>query len=197
MKRMIIFVVSIVIVLLIVIICLSVRKNEEYKKEINNNTQNSIYETERLQTETTFADNKVKDNHEKENQEDNLKNIEDIKLYDVDGKETNYIFTYKNIDFTAIYTKDNWKIIDSYKITNKKDMEIICSALINVHPIHGKDKVSYRTPQDLVSEWKLHNLAFALLPEDSKWKSNAKDVDLNPEDQGKSLEEFFNSRITE
>ena len=123
-----------------------------------------------------------------------LSSTEDINLRDIDGKKTNYSFTYKNQDFSAKYTKDNWHIKDSYKIANAKDMGIICQALIDVHPIHGKDMKSYRTVDDLVYEWQQHNLAYNLLPDDNSWKSHAKDVDFNPADQGKSLAEIYEAR---
>ena len=118
-----------------------------------------------------------------------------IKLYNKSNDGKNYTFTYKDEDFTAIYTEDNWKIVDSYKITNKEDMKSICEALIKVHPIHGKDMVSYRTVEDLVYEWEQHNIAYNVLPTDSKWSSSAKDVDLNPEDQGKNITDFVKNRI--
>lgn len=123
-----------------------------------------------------------------------LKSTRDINLRDTDGKKTNYLFTYKNEDFTAIYTKDNWKIKNSYKITNGQDIAYICKALIDVHPIHGKDMKSYRTVDDLVYEWQQHNLAYNLLPDDNSWKSHAKDVDLDPADQGKSIAEIYEAR---
>lgn len=123
-----------------------------------------------------------------------LKSTRDINLRDTDGKKTNYLFTYKNEDFTAIYTKDNWKIKNSYKITNGQDIAYICKALIDVHPIHGKDMKSYRTVDDLVYEWQQHNLAYNLLPDDNSWKSHAKDVDLDPDDQGKSIAEIYEAR---
>ena len=123
-----------------------------------------------------------------------LSSTADINLHDIDGKETNYIFTYNNEDFSAKYTKDNWHITDSYKITNKSDLAIICQALIDVHPIHGKDMKSYRTVDDLVYEWQQHNLAYMFLPNDNSWKLHAKDVDLDPADQGRSLEEMYEAR---
>lgn len=123
-----------------------------------------------------------------------LKSTRDINLRDIDGKKTNYLFTYKNEDFTAIYTKDNWKIKNSYKITNGQDIAYICKALTDVHPIHGKDMKSYRTVDDLVYEWQQHNLAYNILPDDNSWKSHAKDVDLDPADQGKSLAEIYEAR---
>lgn len=123
-----------------------------------------------------------------------LNSTKDINLRDTDGKRTNYLFTYKNEDFTAIYTKDNWKIKNSYKITNGMDIAFICKALIDIHPIHGKDMQSYRTVDDLVYEWQQHNLAYNILPDDNSWKEHAKDVDLDPADQGKSLAEIYEAR---
>ena len=52
-----------------------------------------------------------------------------------------------------------------------------------------------RTPEDLASEWEQHNLAFALLPEGVDLKESARHVDLNPEDQGKSILEFARERL--
>ncbi len=124
-----------------------------------------------------------------------LTSTEDIKLHDVDGKSRNYSFTYKNKAYTAIYTKDNWQIKDSYTIKSRKDMAIICQALIEIHQIHGRDMVSYRTAEDMVDEWVQHNIAYNLLSEDHKWKANAKDVDFNPEDQGKSMKEMYDDRM--
>ena len=123
-----------------------------------------------------------------------LSYTEDINLRDLDGKKSNYLFTYKNQDYSAKYTKDNWHIKDSYKITDAKDIGIICQALIEVHTIHGKDLKSYRKVDDLVYEWQQHNLAYNLLPEDNPWRENAKDVDLDPADQGRSLKELYESR---
>ena len=123
-----------------------------------------------------------------------LNSTSDINLHDTDGKQTNYVFTYKNENFSAKYTKDNWHIKDSYKITNKYDIAYICKALMDIHPIHGKDMKSYRTIDDLVYEWRQHNLAYTILPDDNQWKSHAKDVDLDPADQGRSLEEMYEAR---
>ena len=54
---------------------------------------------------------------------------------------------------------------------------------------------SWRSPEDMMYEWVQHNLAYEYLPESSEWKIRAKDVDLNPEDQGKSMREMFNVRM--
>jgi len=113
----------------------------------------------------------------------------------VDGVGSKYEFTYGGEVFTAIYTPDNWKIIDSYKIDKEADILLICQILAAEHPVHGKDMVSYRTPDDMSVEWQQHNLAYKVLPSDHKWKNNAKDVDLDPKDQGKTLSEMFLSRV--
>ena len=126
-----------------------------------------------------------------EESESILNNKEEINLTSID--DTYYLFTYNNEEFSAVYTYDNWTIYDSYRVKNKKDIEIICTALIEIHPIHGKDLVSYRTSEDMAYEWLQHNIAYELLPE-SDFKNSAKNVDLDPLDQGKSLEEIYRSR---
>ena len=174
-------VISIILILLIaILIVIGFRLNSKEIKSDNDN----IVEVSKENDE----------NYINEDEKGYIDNIQEINLHDIDGNEKNYLFTYKGENYSAIYTKDNWHIVDSYKITNEKDMEIICQALINIHPIHGKDKISFRNVQDLVYEWVQHNIAYNLLPEDNKWKTNAKDVDFNPEDQGKNLKDFYESR---
>ena len=119
---------------------------------------------------------------------------EDINLRDIYGGGSTYLFTYDGEDYTAIYYYDNWCIYDSYKITKKRDMKKICQALIDEHPIHGSDYESFRTASDMAYEWKQHNIAYALLPDDNPWKKTSGNVDFDPEDQGKSLEELYESR---
>ena len=118
----------------------------------------------------------------------------EIALRDVDGNGKNYTFPYGGEDFKAQYTTDNWKIVDSYKITDTADMTAICQALLDVHPVHGRDMQSIRTAEDMAFEWQQHNLVYELLPEDNPWRRNAKDVDLNPEDQNKTLQEMYEDR---
>ena len=118
----------------------------------------------------------------------------DLELTDIDGKGKNYSFTYGGEEFSATYKTDNWKIVDSYRIDNEADMKIICQSLIDEHPVHGKDMVSYRTADDMVYEWQLHNIAYAFLSDDETLINKAKDVDFNPEDQGRTLEELYYSR---
>ena len=92
------------------------------------------------------------------------------------------------------YTTDNWKIYDSYKIKNMVDMKDICQKLIDINPIHGSDMVSYRTSDDMVYEWFQHNIAYEILSDDNVWRMSAKDVDFDPQDQGKSLKEIYEDR---
>ena len=126
--------------------------------------------------------------------EKKLNDTSDIGLTDTDGAGTNYTFEYGGRNYTAIYTPDNWKIRDSYRIQNSEDMLIICQGLIDEHPVHGKDLVSFRTAEDMVYEWKVHNLAYEYLEDDDPLKSHVTDVDFDPKDQGITIEEFYKSR---
>jgi hypothetical protein len=133
---------------------------------------------------------------EKKKDSDESKMAQDIEivLKDVDGKQTTYSFEYNNKTYTAIFSNGCWKIIDSYKIKNTNAMNAICKALIEVHPILGKDRKSYRTVGDLVYEWVQHNLAYSILSDESEFKLRAKDVDLDPDDQGKNFMELYEDR---
>jgi len=123
-----------------------------------------------------------------------LSDVKDIGLTSTDGSGKNYVFYCNGEEFSAVYREDNWKIIDSYKIENSADMKIICQALIDEHPVHGRDMVSYRTAEDMVYEWEIHNLAYSFLKDDETMRAKAKDVDFDPEDQGRTLEEIYYSR---
>lgn len=123
-----------------------------------------------------------------------INSSEDINLVCTDKNGRNFSFTYNKEKYTAIYTIDNWCIKNSYKIKNKKDITYVCEALIKVHPIHGADKKSYRTADDMMYEWVQHNIAYDYLPDGNLWKSHARDVDLNPDDQGKSMMEMYGAR---
>lgn len=123
-----------------------------------------------------------------------LKSAADIELTDTDGYGKNYHFYYAGDDFTAIYTPDNWKVKDSYRVHSEADMIIICQALIDEHPVHGKDLVSYRTAEDMAYEWQIHNMGYAFFTDDENLRNKAKDVDFDPKDQGLTIEEFYESR---
>ena len=120
-----------------------------------------------------------------------LSSAEDLNLTPQDDKGRNYTFTYNGKEYKAIHTTDHWKIIDSYDINNEPDMLIICQALIDLHQIHGKDMVSYRTADDMVYEWEVHNLGYALVSDGDSMKSHLKDIDFDPKDQGCSFDEIY------
>ena len=128
-------------------------------------------------------------------EENNVGYIEDeLEIKDMDGKNTNYEFVYRDEVYKVLYLNDTWKIYNSYKITNNSDMRKICRALVNIHKIPSSDYKSYRTVDDMVYEWKQHNLAFQVLPAGNSFRDSAKDVDLDPKDQGKSLVEMYEDR---
>ena len=157
---------------------------------------NELTETE-SDGESPVSDNSLETEEETAAEAENsgkLSSVDDIGLHAVDETGKNYAFSYHQEEFLAQYTPDNWKIIDSYKITDTDDIVIICQALSDVHPVHGRDMESFRTPEDMAFEWLQHNIAYAFLPDDSPWKRSAKDVDLNPADQGKTFEEMYEDR---
>ena len=125
-----------------------------------------------------------------------LSSADDLELTDLNGEDWDFEFVYGDRTFEAIYTaySERWTIKDSYLIHNRDDMKIICEALIEIHPIHGRDYVSYRTPEDMVYEWGQHNLAYNVLPDNNRWRDHARDVDFDPEDQGRSLYDMFMAR---
>lgn len=192
--------------------CASSETNDEQSVEAPvtsaETTTTTQQETETTTTELVTSDEPQHESYDdglyadaeplwdEEDEEDTalLSQPSDIGIYDIDGANTNFRFTYGDEEYTAIYTPDNWKIVDSYKIDNYSDMQIICQALIEINPVHGSDMQSYRTAEDMAYEWEQHNIAYAILPEDSAWRNNAKDVDLNPADQGKSIYELYKDR---
>lgn len=135
-------------------------------------------------SEKSIDDFKAKDN------ESVLESADDLMLI-TDGDDMNYSFIYNGNEFRAEYTEDHWKIYDSYRVDSAKDMSYICEMLISEHPIHGKDMVSYRTADDMAYEWIQHNLVFALVNNVPEILERAKDVDFNPEDQGKSVLDYY------
>ena len=125
---------------------------------------------------------------------------ESVKLNDTDGSGTKYTFTYQGQTFTAEFTvnpgdkKENWRIYDSYLIRSRADMVMICSELIKLHGVHGRDMVSWRTAEDMADEWQIHNTAYDFLPDGNK-REHAKDVDFDPDDQGKSFWDFVKESL--
>lgn len=127
-----------------------------------------------------------------------FKTAHDLKLSPTDGEWGEcYEFRYGEDVFSVIYTENNWKIINSYKIDNAQDMRIICQALIDIHPIPTADGTGERDTDSLVYEWQQHNLAYNMLPQNSKWIENVRDVDLNPNDESKSMLQMALDRLSE
>ena len=126
-----------------------------------------------------------------------LSSVDDVVLVPTDDYACGYVFNYGGEEFIAYFDTYSWRVYDSYKITNHGDIVIICQALINVHPVYGADWESWRTAEDMAYEWEQHNLAYQMLPVNSHWRDDAKDVDLDPDDQGKSFRDIYESRTSE
>lgn len=174
-----------IITVSVIFFIIQANKSNDAEKT-NNNTAESENSVSIAEKNNSEVENTIETNSEVKS--------EKIKIIDIDGQGKNYRFMYENEQFTAIYTKDNWQIKNSYKINDLEDLTKICQALIDIHPIHGSDMKSYRTAQDMANEWFQHNIAYFALPEGNNWKEHAKHVDLNPEDQGKNLIEMFETR---
>ena len=177
----------------IIILCIIVLSG--CTKDIVNKSKNETKELKNeIQEETSTDPYEFLEETYKEG-ESYITSKDQLELKNTDGSGKTYSFVYNNEKYTAIYTKDNWQIKNSYKIRNKKDITLICEALTDIHPIHGKDMKSYRTAEDMMDEWVIHNIAYDYLPEGNSWKIHTRDVDLNPADQGKSLKEMFEDRL--
>ncbi|MBQ9157070.1 MAG: hypothetical protein IJ137_09870 [Eubacterium sp.] len=108
--------------------------------------------------------------------------------------DSDYYFTYKGEDYYAEYSGGEWTVYNSYRIKNPKDIKTICTALSEEHPVYASDYESYRTPSDMAFEWVQHSLAYEQLPEGNSWRQSAKNVTLDPEDQGKTFKEIYEDR---
>ena len=122
----------------------------------------------------------------------NLSSVDDLNLEHNGGGD--YSFDYAGEEFNAMFDTDTWTIYNSYKIKNGKDILLICQALSDEHPVPSRDRDSYRTPEDMAFEWEQHNLAYDQLPEGNYWKESSRNVDLDPDDQGKSFKEIYEDR---
>lgn len=123
-----------------------------------------------------------------------LKSTDDVVLVPTDDYAQGYVFEYDGEQFDVYFDTYSWRVYNSYKITNHDDIVIICQALLNEHVVYGSDWETPRTADDMAFEWEQHNLAYEMLPEDSHWREDAKDVDLDPDDQGKTFPEMYESR---
>ena len=89
-----------------------------------------------------------------------------------DGK---YQEINKNVASNSLITEYNNNITSNKVTNNKTEQEQVNSIEENV-------------------KWVQHNLAYSMLSEESEFKSWAKDVDLDPDDQGKSFIEIYEDR---
>ena len=124
----------------------------------------------------------------------NLASADDLDLRR-NGSAYDYLFTYNGEDYRAVYITDTWKIYDSYKITNKHDMKIICQALSDVYSVPSRDGTSVRTADDMAYEWDQHNKIYMIAPEGGRTKERTRNVDLDPEDQGKSYKDLYQENL--
>ena len=121
--------------------------------------------------------------------------IENISINKVSGANGSYKFDYHGESFSAGFSSGNggnWKIVDSYKITNRADMIIICEALMRINKVRGCI-TEYRTAHDMADEWEIHNQGYELVKEFkqfSSYSARLKDVDLDRKDQGKTFTDF-------
>ena len=122
-----------------------------------------------------------------------LQSTDDINLRAAGGGY--YYFTYNGEDYKALYSYSTWTIYDSYKITNKKDIKIICQALSDEHQVPSRDGQSYRTVDDMAYEWDQHNKIHMIAPDGSRTKERTRNVDLDPEDQGKTYKDYYNENL--
>ena len=122
----------------------------------------------------------------------NLSSVDDLNLEHNGGGD--YSFDYAGKEFNAMFDTDTWTIYNSYKIKNSKDILTICKALSEEHPVPSRDREGYRTASDMAFEWEQHNLAYDQLPEGNYWKESSQNVDLDPDDQGKSFKEIYEDR---
>ena len=120
----------------------------------------------------------------------------DFKLNDLGNWQ--YSFTYGGEEFSVgLYfpVGCDWQIVDSYKITNRADMIVICEALLREHKIGGCI-TRYRTARDMADEWEIHNRGYSIVKDLAYMASAAnrlKNVDLDKKDQGKTFDDFLKS----
>ena len=113
-----------------------------------------------------------------------------------DDYADNYSFIYGDETFTAHYTPylgGDWKIVDSYRITDRGDMVVICEALLKENKVSGRI-TRFRTAKDMADEWVIHDQGYTLAKAYSMTDAvrRLKDVDMDKKDQGKTFGDFLN-----
>lgn len=88
---------------------------------------------------------------------------------------------YSNKNITYYANDDVWSIVDSYEIKDKKSMEDILK-LIN----KNNDMLSERSIEDMIDEWRVHNMLYTL----HLWRSHTQTVDFE-RDQKKILKFLY------
>lgn len=78
----------------------------------------------------------------------------------------------------------------------------ICQALVEIHPVPlGNGGGGYRTPEDMTYEWMQHNIGYemcimlGLTSSEDLGYTNCKDVDINPGNQGKNINQLILVRL--
>ena len=168
------------LLLFVFIVCVCVGCNNEDLDVIDSDVNNSI--SDEIDEGRTDGDN-----------EEYI--VDTLSINKID--DNNYEFVYKDEVFKTVYTNGSWKVYNSYKITNSNDIKKICKTLIDIYPVYGRDGASYRTEIDMAYEWLQHNIVYEILPEGNLFKESAKDVDLDPDDQGKNFIEIYEDRTGE
>ena len=84
----------------------------------------------------------------------------------------------------------NMQIIDSYKITKKKQRDEIVQLMVDYNTANPVDPAWTRTKSSLLKEWRIHNIAyrFRIQPKSTK------DCDFDNGDEGKGLWDFIVER---
>lgn len=77
-------------------------------------------------------------------------------------------FTVRNL--VVRVSSNNIKIIDSYKLNNKKEMKSVIEEVLNKTPLYHQT----RSVKALVREWRSHNILYKL----GLFKTHTKDCDL-------------------
>ena len=116
---------------------------------------------------------------------------------------TRHEYKYNGKTYHADFNEatQSWKIIDSYEILDERIMRQVCHALLIKNPVPTElGGTTYRTVDDMVHEWKEHSKVYYILYYVFSWlntdiiyegMNRAKDVDINPGDQGKDAISFI------
>ena len=88
-------------------------------------------------------------------------------------------------------TDPNMQIIESYKISNKKQQSEIIDIMIDYNTNNPSNPGWNRTKESLLKEWEIHNTVYAL----GFYRSHTADCDFNNADEGQGYIDFFVKRV--